>query len=152
MFKIMYTDESDGNKKKLVWQNSWGLTTRSIGCAIMVHGDDKGAVLAPRVSPVQVVGIPIYKSKTSAEDVAAVKDVLSKTMEKLKQAGLRIKLDDRTDKNPGWKYNYWEQRGWYHVMTWFACNLERVVCRRSASFGSWSKRLEREQVRSCAKK
>ena len=111
MFKISYTDESDGNKKKMVWQNSWGLTTRSIGCAIMVHGDDKGAVLAPRVSPVQVVGISIYKSKTSAEDVAAVKQVCAQAVDQLKQAGLRVKLDDRTDKNPGWKYNYWEQRG-----------------------------------------
>ena len=57
-----------------MWQNSWGLTTRTIGVMIMVHGDDKGLVLPPRVAPTQVVIIYLYHSKTSAEDVQRLRE------------------------------------------------------------------------------
>ncbi|KAG0273320.1 hypothetical protein BGZ95_010867 [Linnemannia exigua] len=79
------------------WQNSWGLTTRSLGVMIMVHGDDKGLVLPPRVAAVQVVVIPCgVNSKTSEEDKAAVDERVADIAKQLKKAGIRSKVDDRT--------------------------------------------------------
>lgn len=66
--------EDETVERKLVWQNSWGLTTRTIGVMIMVHGDDKGLVLPPRVAPTQAVIIYIYTSKTPAEDVQRLRE------------------------------------------------------------------------------
>jgi len=87
------------------------LTTRSIGVMVMVHGDDKGLVNPPRVSPVQVVIVWIVKSKMSDDEVAAVQDSCFKIGQTLKAAGVRVEVDDRQDKSSGWKYNYWELRG-----------------------------------------
>jgi len=117
MFDISYQAEnsSKGSKsskeKSYAWQNSWGLTTRSIGVMVMVHGDDKGLVNPPRVSPVQVVIVWIIKSKMTDDQVAAVKDTCYKIGQTLKGAGVRVEVDDRSDKSSGWKYNYWELRG-----------------------------------------
>ena len=89
-------------------QNSWGLSTRSIGVCVMAHGDDKGMVMPPKVAPVQVVAIPIINSKMSAEDVAA----LTAQAEALATAsGARSKVDDRQNYTPGWKYAHWETKG-----------------------------------------
>ncbi|EFC47882.1 prolyl-tRNA synthetase [Naegleria gruberi] len=106
MFKIEF--EAEDKKSKLVYQNSWGLSTRSLGVMIMVHGDDKGMVLPPRVAFTQVVLIPLYfKNKDNSELETKSKTIFAQ----LEENGVRIKLDDRLEKTPGWKYNYWELRG-----------------------------------------
>lgn len=83
---------------------SWGVSTRMIGGMIMVHGDDRGLVMPPRVAPIQVVILPIAMHKGGVLEKA---DELFKT---LKDAGLRVKVDDR-DQTPGWKFNEWEMKG-----------------------------------------
>lgn len=101
-FGIQYTDKD--NKLKYVHQTSWGMTTRLIGALIMVHGDDSGLVLPPKIAPVQVDVIPIMQNKDGVLNKAyEVKGALVK-------AGLRVKVDD-TDKKPGWKFSEQEMRG-----------------------------------------
>ena len=92
-------------------QNSWGLSTRSIGVMVMVHGDDKGLVMPPLVSPVQLVAIPIVNAKMGAEDLEALNAKAGELVSILKKAGVRCELDARSDKTPGWKYNHWEVKG-----------------------------------------
>lgn len=99
-FEIQYTDRD--NKLKYVHQTSWGVTTRLIGAIIMVHGDNSGLVLPPKVAPVQVVVVPIQQRKEGVMDKAfELKDRLS---------NFRVKVDD-TDKSPGWKFAEAEMRG-----------------------------------------
>ena len=101
-FGIQYTDKD--NKLKYVHQTSWGMTTRLIGALIMVHGDDSGLVLPPKIAPVQVDVIPIMQNKDGVLNKAyEVKEALVK-------AGLRVKVDD-TDKKPGWKFSEQDMRG-----------------------------------------
>ena len=101
-FGIQYSDKD--NQLKYVHQTSWGMTTRLIGAIIMVHGDDSGLVLPPRIAPVQVDVIPIMQNKEGVLDKA------HEVLETLRAAGLRAKLDD-TDKSPGWKFSEQEMRG-----------------------------------------
>ena len=99
-FGIQFTDKD--NKLKYVHQTSWGVTTRLIGALIMVHGDNSGLVLPPKVAPTQVVIIPIQQRKEGLLDKAyELKDRLS---------NFRVKVDD-TDKSPGWKFAEAEMRG-----------------------------------------
>lgn len=101
-FGIQYTDKE--NKLQYVHQTSWGVSTRIIGAIIMVHGDDSGLVLPPRIAPTQVMVIPIQQKKDG---------VLDKSFEicdALKNAGVRVKVDD-TDKSPGFKFSEQEMRG-----------------------------------------
>ena len=99
-FEIQYSDKE--NKLQYVHQTSWGMSTRLIGGIIMVHGDDNGLVLPPRIAPVQVMIVPIQQSKEGVlEKAAEIKSVLS---------GYRVKVDD-TDKSPGWKFADSEMRG-----------------------------------------
>ncbi|CDJ59817.1 prolyl-tRNA synthetase, putative [Eimeria maxima] len=106
MFGIEFEDEKGA--KQLVHQTSWGCTTRSLGVMIMTHGDDKGLVLPPRIVAVQAVIIPIiFKEKGGSEIVAKCRE-LEKT---LAAAGVRVKVDDRTNYTPGWKFNDWELKG-----------------------------------------
>jgi prolyl-tRNA synthetase len=104
VFDITFLDQDD--ELKHVWQTSWGLSTRTIGALIMVHGDDRGLVLPPRLAPVQVVIVPILSKK----DGARVLDAVRALAEELK-SDLRLNLDDREEYSPGWKYNEWEMRG-----------------------------------------
>jgi len=110
MFNIVFENPNDqGSKEKLfVHQNSWGLTTRTIGVLIMVHGDNKGLVLPPRVAKIQVVLVPVgVTDKNRAEITKATNEY-----EKLfKGAGIRIKIDDRDNYTSGWKFNHWELKG-----------------------------------------
>ena len=99
-FGIQYTSKE--NKLEYVHQTSWGMTTRLIGAIIMVHGDNSGLVLPPRVAPVQVAIIPIQQKKEGVLDKAC------ELKERLK--GFRVKVDD-TDKSPGWKFSEQEMRG-----------------------------------------
>ncbi len=100
-FGIQYTDKD--NKLKYVHQTSWGMTTRLIGAVIMVHGDDSGLVLPPKLAPTQVMVIPIQQKKAGILDAAAkIKEELGKVC--------RVKVDD-SDKSPGWKFSEQEMRG-----------------------------------------
>ena len=100
-FGIQYTDKE--NKLQYAHQTSWGMTTRVIGAIIMVHGDNSGLVLPPRIAPVQVAIIPIQQNKEGVLDKAyELKRVLEK--------GFKVKVDD-TDKSPGWKFSEQEMRG-----------------------------------------
>jgi prolyl-tRNA synthetase len=99
-YDITYTDKD--NTLKYVWQTSWGLTTRTIGAMIMVHGDNSGLVIPPHIAPVQCAIIPIQQRKEGVlEKANEIKDVLS---------GFRVKVDD-TDKSPGYKFAEQEMRG-----------------------------------------
>lgn len=101
-FGIQYTDKQ--NKLQYVHQTSWGMTTRLIGAIIMVHGDDSGLVLPPRIAPTQVMVIPIQQQKEGVlERANEVKEAIAK-------AGVTVKLDD-SEKSPGWKFSEQEMRG-----------------------------------------
>lgn len=104
MFHIEF--ENDKGEKQLAWQNSWGLTIRVIGAMIMVHGDNNGLVLPPRVAPLQAVIVPIF-----GKDNSGVNKVAPELLKVLQDAGVRVKYDDRDNYNPGWKYNHWELKG-----------------------------------------
>lgn len=95
-------------KSQHVWQTSWGLSTRTIGALIMVHGDDQGLVLPPQIAPFQVVIIPIWASEGQKRKII---EYAQKAQDKLESVGIRIKLDDREEHTPGWKFNEWELKG-----------------------------------------
>ncbi len=100
-FNIQYTDKN--GKLQYVHQTSWGMTTRLIGAMIMVHGDDNGLVVPPRIAPTQLVIIPVAQHKAGVLDKASeLKDRLSKIV--------RVKMDD-SDKTPGWKFSEYEMKG-----------------------------------------
>uniref|UniRef100_A0A7R9VIU9 proline--tRNA ligase n=1 Tax=Chlamydomonas euryale TaxID=1486919 RepID=A0A7R9VIU9_9CHLO len=109
MFNIEF--ETEERTKQLVWQNSWGFTTRTIGVMIMTHGDDKGLVLPPRAAPKQVVIITIPNSKTTPEGLAAMTEKAAELHAALEAAGVRVVSDTRENYTPGWKYNHWELKG-----------------------------------------
>ncbi len=101
-FDMTFTDKD--NKIKYVHQTSWGMSTRTIGALIMVHGDDSGLVLPPRIAPVQVMVIPIAQHKEGVLDKA------NELYEKIKKAGISVQLDD-SEKSPGWKFSDQEIKG-----------------------------------------
>jgi prolyl-tRNA synthetase len=89
-----------------VWGTSWGVTTRLIGAAIMVHGDDSGLVLPPRIAPYQVVVVPIGRDNWRETVLPRAREI----QDMLVAAGFRVTLDER-DERPGWKFSEWEMRG-----------------------------------------
>ena len=103
-FNIQYLDTN--NTLQYVWTTSWGLSTRFIGAIIMTHGDDQGLILPPRLAPIQIVLIPIYKNDAER---SAVMEVVERIKAEL--AEFRLKVDDRTEVTPGFKFNDWEMRG-----------------------------------------
>jgi prolyl-tRNA synthetase len=106
VFDIKFIGEDE--KEHQVWQTSWGISTRLIGALVMVHGDDRGLVVPPKVAPVQVVIVPItYKEADSSAILTKAKEIL----EKLKAKCIVAVLDDRTEYTPGWKFNEWELKG-----------------------------------------
>ena len=105
VFDITYLD-SDGELKH-VWQTSWGVSTRLVGAIIMVHGDDRGLVLPPKVAPAQVMLVPIAPKKVRDEVLPKVTAIY----EDIKESGIRIEMDDREEYSPGWKFNEWEMKG-----------------------------------------
>jgi len=95
----------DKNGQKLYpWQNSWGLSTRSIGGLVMAHGDDQGLVLPPAIAPVQIVIVPITQNPAIAKFCADLQ-------KDLKMENLRVEVDVREEKSAGWKFNEWELKG-----------------------------------------
>ncbi len=105
-FEIRYLDRQ--GQLQYCWTTSWGLSTRFIGAIIMVHGDDQGLVLPPRLAPLQTVIVPIFK--TEAERELTI-EAAAKVRDALAAAGIRVRLDDRDGVSPGFKFNDWEMRG-----------------------------------------
>lgn len=99
--------DRDG-KLKHVWATSWGVSTRLIGGLIMTHSDDDGLIIPPRIAPTQVVIVPIYRKEEEREVVVAYAEEMKYEM---KQAGIRVKLDDRDQYKPGWKFAQHEAEG-----------------------------------------
>jgi len=105
-FEVRYLDHK--GELQHCWTTSWGLSTRVVGAIIMVHGDDQGLVLPPRLAPQQVVVVPIFKTD---EEKTAVMDAARKLKAELVKADVRVTLDEREGFSPGWKFNDWEMRG-----------------------------------------
>ena len=113
MFDIFVEDPNDpvGKSKIYVWQNSWGLSTRSIGVMVMVHGDDQGLVLPPKVACIQVVVVPCgITAKTTDEERKRINDKCEEIAQSLRGVDIRAKADLRDGYTPGWKFNDWEQK------------------------------------------
>ncbi len=99
---------SKENQQEYVWATSWGMTTRLIGALVMVHSDDQGLILPPKIAPVQVVIVPIYKGDEQKEQIdGKVKEI----MNQLKELGIRVKYDDNDNARPGWKFAEYEMKG-----------------------------------------
>jgi prolyl-tRNA synthetase len=105
VFNIRFEDKNQ--KLRYVWQTSWGVSTRLVGALIMAHGDDSGLKIPPRIAPYQVVVIPISVGEWKKN----VLPVAQKIASDLKTKGLRVKLDEREEFTPGWKFSEWEMRG-----------------------------------------
>ncbi|MGQ9851646.1 MAG: proline--tRNA ligase, partial [Aggregatilineaceae bacterium] len=105
-FEIQFTDEN--NDLQYCWTTSWGVSTRMVGAIVMAHGDDQGLRLPPRLAPIQVVIVPIFREESQRASVMAAAAQI-KAM--LHDAGLRVHLDDRDNVSPGFKFNDWEMRG-----------------------------------------
>ncbi len=96
------------NKQEYVWATSWGVSTRLIGALVMAHSDDDGLVLPPRIAPLQVVIVPIYKGDEQKEKIDAKANEI---IAQLKALGIRVKYDDNDNARPGWKFAEYELKG-----------------------------------------
>src|ERR1700689_671506 len=105
-FEIKYLDK--GGVLQHCWTTSWGLSTRVIGAIIMVHGDDQGLALPPKLAPYQVVIVPIFKTD---DEKKGVLEAARNLKSELAKANIRVILDEREGNSPGWKFNDWEMRG-----------------------------------------
>jgi len=105
-FEVKFADKD--NVEHFAWQTSWGVSWRLIGAMIMVHGDDKGLVLPPKVAPIQVVVVPIYRNDEGKEKVLPKANEIK---EKLESKDIRVHVDDRSELSPGYKFNDWELKG-----------------------------------------
>ncbi|ACY40519.1 proline-tRNA ligase [Blattabacterium sp. (Blattella germanica) str. Bge] len=105
-FDVQFTNYN--GKKEYVWSTSWGVSTRLIGGLIMSHSDDKGLILPPKIAPIQIVIIPIYKNK---EKFGIINDVVEKILNVLEQERIRVKYDNRVTFTPGWKFHEYEMKG-----------------------------------------
>jgi len=134
MFNICFQNPDDSTKKEYAYQNSWGLSTRTIGVLIMSHSDNKGLVLPPRVSPVQVVIVPVgITVSTTPEAKKKLLDTCNSLHKDLLQAGVRSKLDSSDHNTPGWKFNHYELKGVCIRVELGPKDLEKsqiVACRR----------------------
>jgi prolyl-tRNA synthetase len=105
-FDVKFSDKQ--NKLDYVWATSWGVSTRLIGALVMAHSDDEGLVLPPKLAPIQVVFIPIYKGDEQKNLIdAKVKDLMTK----FKAIGIKVKYDDNDNTRPGWKFAEYEMKG-----------------------------------------
>ncbi|XP_073484462.1 bifunctional glutamate/proline--tRNA ligase isoform X1 [Aquarana catesbeiana] len=112
MFEIVFEDPKTPGEKQYAFQNSWGLTTRTIGVMTMVHGDNMGLVLPPRVACVQIIVIPCGITNTLAEaDRDALLQKCNQYLKRLLNVDIRARTDLRDNYSPGWKFNHWELKG-----------------------------------------
>jgi prolyl-tRNA synthetase len=105
-FDVQFTDKN--NKLDYVWATSWGVSTRLVGALVMAHSDDEGLVLPPKLAPIQVVIIPIYKGE---EQKLKVDEKVKVFMEEFKALGIRVKYDNNDNARPGWKFAEYEMKG-----------------------------------------
>ena len=105
-FDVKFTNRE--GKQEFAWATSWGVSTRLMGALIMTHSDDFGLVLPPKLAPIQVVIVPIFKGE---EQLAEISVVANDIFDKLKAKGISVKYDDRTEYKPGWKFAEYELKG-----------------------------------------
>ena len=105
-FDVKFSDQN--NKQEYVWATSWGVSTRLIGGLVMTHSDDEGLVLPPRIAPIQVVIVPIYKGE---EQKAILDEKVAEIVKSFKAAGIRVKYDNSDHARPGWKFAEYELKG-----------------------------------------
>jgi prolyl-tRNA synthetase len=105
-FEVKFADKE--GKLDYVWATSWGVSTRLMGALIMTHSDDQGLVLPPALAPIQVVGVPIYRSE---EELTAISERFAALAQELKALGIRFKYDDDDNRRPGWKFAEYETKG-----------------------------------------
>lgn len=142
MFGIRFED--DAGQKQLVHQTCWGFTTRCIGIMIMVHGDDKGLVLPPRVAPTQAVLIPIPGSEG-----AGIEARCSELATTLKECGVRAEVDARRSYTPGWKFNWWEMKGVPLRLEVGPKDMAQGTCRMVCRFDGSKKDVEQSKLATC---
>ncbi|MGQ9619864.1 MAG: proline--tRNA ligase [Bacteroidales bacterium] len=105
-FDVKFTDRN--GKLDYVWATSWGVSTRLMGALIMAHADNNGLVLPPKLAPLQVVIVPIYKTNS---DLNVISSTVAKIKSELESAGVSVRYDDRDTQTPGWKFSHWEFKG-----------------------------------------
>jgi prolyl-tRNA synthetase len=105
-FDVKFSDKQ--NKLDYVWASSWGVSTRLIGGLVMAHSDDDGLVLPPKLAPVQVVIVPIFKGE---EQKQLIDEKVNVVLQELKSAGVSVKYDDNDNNRPGWKFAEYEMKG-----------------------------------------
>ena len=105
-FDVKFSDSN--NKLEYVWATSWGVSTRLIGALIMAHSDDQGLVMPPKIAPIQIVFVPIYKGDDSKP---LLDEKIYAIIEKLKEKGIRVKYDNSDNTRPGWKFAEYELKG-----------------------------------------
>lgn len=105
-FDVKFTNKE--GKQEYVWATSWGVSTRLMGALIMTHSDDNGLVLPPKLAPIQVVIVPIYKTD---EQLQQITDKVDELIVEFKKKGISVKFDDRTTQKPGFKFAEWELKG-----------------------------------------
>ena len=105
-FEISFLGKDE--EQHFVWQTSWGVSWRLMGALIMIHGDDKGLILPPKIAPIQVVIIPIYYDEGKKNEIIKV---IEKIKEQLDEKGVRSYVDSSEQHTPGWKFNQWEMKG-----------------------------------------
>jgi len=106
VFDVKYTTKE--GKQEYVWATSWGVSTRLIGALVMTHSDDKGLVLPPKLAPIQLVIVPIYRSEEQLEEIDLK---VEKLLKEIKEKGISVKYDNRTTYKPGWKFAEYEMKG-----------------------------------------
>jgi prolyl-tRNA synthetase len=115
---------SKENQLEYVWATSWGVSTRLVGALVMAHSDDQGLILPPRIAPVQVVIVPIYKGD---EQKALIDAKAHEVIGQLKNMGIRVKYDDNDNNRPGWKFAEYEMKGVPVRLALGARDLEKNV-------------------------
>ncbi len=121
MFDIIFEDEDQ--QRKHVWQTSWGASTRLVGGLIMAHGDENGLVLPPRVAPIQVVIVPIFKQDNKVMILEKARELAA-----MLKPVARVHIDDREQYSPGWKFNQWEMKGVPLRLEFGPKDLEKNQC------------------------
>jgi prolyl-tRNA synthetase len=105
-FDVKFSDKE--NKLEYVWATSWGVSTRLIGGLVMAHSDDDGLILPPKIAPLQVVIVPIFKSD---EELGMITNKVNEILPELKELGIRVKFDNNDAARPGWKFAQYELQG-----------------------------------------